>query len=163
MGRIVNALIEHSLPLEEILQLPLRFQTSRNQNIAGIWKWSKDNLNKEIITNLWSLKLDYFIKHSWSTEDLVILEKDKMTLHFYKPNILTFNNLLSWYSYNENENSKREFNQLVKEISSFLKTVDTIIVPDLSSVDFFDEDVDLTVNSYRLKAKGDSMNAIELE
>ena len=86
-----------------------------------------------------------------------------MTLHFFKPNLLTFDNSIRWNSYKSNETLRKEFNRLAKIISQLLSALDIIIVPDLSSVDFFDEEKDLTVNAYRQKANDNKIYAVEIE
>jgi hypothetical protein len=42
------------------------------------------------------------------------------------------------------------------------KAIDVLFVPCLSGVEFYDEERDLTVDSYRKKANGNEMYAIEL-
>ena len=51
---------------------------------------------------------------------------------------------------------------MAKAVATLVNAIDILIVPDLSSVDFFDEEKDITVDAYRQKANGNEMYAIEL-
>ncbi|OQP43615.1 hypothetical protein A4H97_33865 [Niastella yeongjuensis] len=79
------------------------------------------------------------------------------------PNLVTFDSSLHWNTYKRDGRLRNEFNLLAKTISSLLNGVDILLVPDLSSVDFFDEIQDLTVDAYRQKANGNELYAIELD
>lgn len=97
------------------------------------------------------MKTDSFINKSWSDKDLAVLEKTGMRLHFFSPQLVTFDTSLSWIAYRESELLQRDFNHLSKAMASLLEAVDFLFVPDLSSVSFFDENQDLTVDTFRQK------------
>jgi len=137
MGQTVQALIEHRLTPDEILKLPESLQDSSNSIIAGQWNWIVPNINATTLVNLWTRKAEYFISNSWSEKDLALLRNDNMTLHFYNSNLVTFDNSISWNTYNEDENLCKDFNYLTKEMSTLLNALDIIIVPELSRVPFF--------------------------
>lgn len=162
MGQIVHAFIEHRLTPEEILLLPALWRHISDDMLVGQWHWSTPNMNRQILVDLWTQKTKYFINNSWSEQDLALLEKQDMTFHFLSRNLLTFNNSTRWDIYNKNESVQNEFNHLAKVISSLLYAVDILIVPNLSSVNFFDEDRDTTIDAYRKKAKGNKFYSIEL-
>ncbi|MEX6690091.1 hypothetical protein QTN47_21460 [Danxiaibacter flavus] len=162
MGQIVHAFIEHKLTPEEILQLPELLCHISNDILVGQWHWSTPNMNKQILIDLWTRKTEYFINNIWSEQDFALLEMHDMTFHFFSPRLLTFDNSIRWDVYNKNESVREEFNRLAKAISSLLNAVDILVVPDLSSVSFFEEDKDTTVDSYRQKAKCNKLYSIEL-
>ncbi|AEV99660.1 hypothetical protein A4D02_27935 [Niastella koreensis] len=161
MGQIVHAFIEHRLTPEEILNLPDYLQSVSANTLAGLWHWTTSGMNKLTLADLWTRKAEYFINNSWSEQDLALLEKDNLTLHFSSPHLVTFDNSLRWDTYHRNEELRKGFNCLSKAISSLLNAVDILIVPDLSSIDFYDEN--LTVDAYRQKANGNELYAIELD
>jgi hypothetical protein len=163
MGQTVYAFIEHRLTPEEILKLPENLRNFPDDTFAGQWHWTTPNMDKQTLTDLWTKKTEYFINNSWSEKDLALLGKDNMTLHFSTPTLVTFDSLLRWDNYNRNKTLRKEFNRQTKVISSLLNAFDIIIVPNLSSVGFFDEDEDLTVDAYRQKANGNIMYAVELD
>lgn len=163
MGQLVHAFIEHRLTLEEILNLPEHLRNFSDDILAGQWHWSAPNMNKQILIDMCTRKADFFINNSWSVQDLALLEKDNMTIHFFAPHLLTFDNLNRWDTYRRYEQQRQEFNRLARALSLLLNAVDVLMVPDLSSVDFFYEDEDLTVAAYRQKANGNELYAIELD
>ena len=163
MGQLVHALIEHRLTPEEILKLPDPLRHISDTVLAGQWHWTAPNMDKHTLISLWTRKAEYFINNSWSEQDLALLEKSNMMLHFSAPHLVTFYNSLRWDTYRSNELQRQGFNRLARAISIPLKAADILFVPDLSSVDFFDEDENLTVATYRQKANGNELYAIELD
>ena len=162
MGQLVHAFIEHRLTPEEILNLPEQLRHSSNNTLAGQWHWTAANMDKETLADLWTRKAEYFINNSWSEADLALLEKDNFTLHFSTPYLITFDNSVRWDTYQKNHQLRAEFNRMAKAVATLVNAIDILIVPDLSSVDFFDEEKDITVDAYRQKANGNEMYAIEL-
>lgn len=161
MGQIAHALIEHCLTPKQIIDLPKRLLLSSNPIIAGQWTWTASNLDEKLLLDIWNRKPEFFMQNSWSVADLALLEKNNLTITSISPNILTFDNLLKWYSYQDNEFLRKEFNDLTKEIIKLLSAIDVIMVPDLSSVGFVDEIENLSVKAYRQKANGNTSCAIE--
>lgn len=162
MGQIVHGFIEHRLMMEEILKLPEKLIRISNDSLAGQWHWTVQNMDKEVLTQNWKRKAEYFINNSWTEADLNQLKSNNSTFHFISPYLLTFDNLLRWDVYHRNLQSRKEFDLLVKAIATLINAVDLLIVPDLSSVSFFNEEEDTTVDTYRKKANGNEMYAIEL-
>lgn len=163
MGQIAHALIEHHLTSEQIIKLPERLQFSTINVIAGQWTWTNPNLDEKLLFEIWNRKPEFFLRNSWSVKDLALLEKDNMTITSVSPTILTFDSLLRWYTYQDNELLRRQFNVLTKEITRLLNAIDIIMVPDLGSIDIVAEDENLTVSHYRQKANGNKMYAIEID
>lgn len=163
MSQIVHAYIEHRLTAEEIIKLPDYLQHIQDSILAGKWDWTTPNMTEQTLVHMWTLAAEYFINNQWSEKDLAFLQKGNMTFFFSNPHLVTFDNLQRWDTYHSNEQLREEFNSLAKTVSSLLRAVDVLIVPDLSSVDFFDEDEDLTVDSYRQKANGNRIYAVELD
>lgn len=163
MGQIVHALIEHRLIPEDILLLPAQLGSAPDDAIAGQWRWVMPNMDKQALTDYWDRKPEYFINNLWGKQDLALLEKESLTLHFSMPHLVSFDSSLRWDTYSRNGQFREEFNRLTEVILSLLNAVDILFVPDLSSVDFFGDNGDLTVDSYRQKVKGNKLYAIELE
>jgi hypothetical protein len=65
MGKIVHALIEHSLTPEEIVNLPEQLRNFSNDVLVAQWHWTKQNMDKEALIDLWTRKAEYFINNSW--------------------------------------------------------------------------------------------------
>lgn len=163
MAQLVHAFIEHRLTLEEILNLPDHLQQISDDILVGQWNWSAPNMNKQVLIGIFTRKLDFFFNNSWSVQDLALLEKDNMTIHFSAPHLVTFDNSYRWDTYRIYEQQRQEFNRMTRALSLLLSAVDVLMVPDLSSVDFFDENEDLTVAAYRQKSNGNELYAIELD
>lgn len=162
MSQLVHAFIEHRLTPENILRLPEYLLNSTNSTLSGKWHWTAPNIDTKVLYDLWEHKADYFINNSWSEKDLAWLKKENLTLHFLTPHLVTFDNLLRWDVYHRNEQLSKEFNILAKLMSSLLNAVDVILVPDLSSVDFFNEEEYHSVDKYRKRANGNNSYIMEL-
>lgn len=154
MARIVHALIEHRLTPSDILKLPEILNKHTSPLIAGEWEWtSHDEMDETFLMDLWAKNEEDFMNNSFSIEDLALLQKDKLTIDFASPNLITFDNLMPWDAYNNSETLRAEFNELVKIVAQIVSSVDLIILPDLSSISYFDERTDLSVDALRQKAK----------
>ncbi|MDF2188523.1 hypothetical protein [Paraflavitalea sp. CAU 1676] len=162
MGQLVQALIEHRLTPEGVLEIPRILNTSLNENVAGEWIWTVPTINKQVLIELWLRKAEYFLKNAWSVEDLALLEKGELTLHFFAPSLIAFDASLKWFSYTSNGDQRYSFNNLAKEISNLCKAVDVIIASEVSDA-WIDEHEILTVDMVRQKAIGNKNLAIELE
>src|SRR5687767_2037993 len=112
MGQTVHAFIEHRLTLEEILRLPEHLQHISDNTLSGQWHWTTPNMAKQILTDLWTRKAEYFINNAYNKENLALLEKENLTLHFTPPILVTFENSLRWNIYKSNGQLRKEFNLL---------------------------------------------------
>lgn len=153
MERIVHALIEHNLSPAEILNFPATLSNHPAAALVGEWEWTNHDMDEIFLEELWNKKEADFINNSASIEDLALLQKDKITLDFMTPHLITFDTLLSWDIYHTDESLREEFNHLVRIICEMIKAKDVAIIPDLSSLSFYDENTDLTVNALRIKSK----------
>jgi hypothetical protein len=163
MSQITHALIEHRLTPDEILEIPNHLRHISDEILRGQWRWSAPYMSKQTLIELWSRKAEFFINNLWSEKDLGLLQKDNLTLQFFEPHLVIFDNLIRWDSYHRNEQLRQEFNRLANVISSLLNAVDKLVVPDLSSVGFYDEDEPFSVAAYRQKANNNKLYAMELE
>lgn len=162
MSQLLSALIEHNLSPEEIINLPNRLKSCSEDIISPNWQWRKENLVIEDITHYWLLDAEYFINNAWNESDLLVLANDDLDLHFFSPTLIVLGSFLRWASYDCNEPQYKRFNKQVNLLAPFLDAKDALLVPDLSSVDFFDETIDTTVDAYRQKAAGNLLYAKEL-
>ncbi len=153
MEKIVHALIEHNLKPSEILNFPVILSKHPSTSFAGDWEWTSHDMDATFLEELWNKKDIDFINNSASIEDLALLQKDKITIDFMTPHLITFDMLLPWDLYNSNESLRATFNGLVRIICELTKATDVAIIPDLSSLPFYDENTDLTVNALRSKSK----------
>ena len=160
MGQTALALIDYSLSLEEVINLPSCLGNSSDESISGNWEWTKSNMSRKDLIDSWNKNAEYFLSNPRSEEDLAMLKNGNLALHFLSSTLVTFDCLLNSSAYYNDEISRNNFNGLTKTISSLLKATDVLIVPDLSNADFFDED--LNVDAYRQKANGNKMFAWEL-
>lgn len=152
MDKIVHALIEHNLSIEEILNIPEVLSKHPSAVFAGEWEWTNHDMDAAFLPELWRKNDVDFINYSASTEDLALLQKDRITIDFMTPHLITFDNLLLWEDYNNDEAVRIDFNHLVRMIAELIKATDIAIIPDLSSLTFYNENTDLTVASLRAKA-----------
>jgi hypothetical protein len=157
MGQTVLAILKHRLTPEEIVRFPERLLKSTNEKIVGQWSWSVPNIDTNILSIIWNRNVEYFIHNSWSEKDLVLLEKNDLTLHFCNTSLVVFDNSMKWFTYERNEILHNEFNFLAKEMATLLNACDTIIVPEPP------DNPDMTPNEYRAKAKENKTPIIELK
>lgn len=152
MEKIVHALIEHNLKPSEILNFPVILSKLPSAAFTGEWEWTSHDMDASFLEELWNKKDIDFINNSASIEDLALLQKDKITIDFMTPHLITFDTLLPWDLYNSDESFRTEFNQLARMICELTKAIDVAIIPELSSLPFYDENTDHTVDALRKKA-----------
>ncbi|MFA6151355.1 MAG: hypothetical protein WC716_08545 [Chitinophagaceae bacterium] len=153
MEKIAHAIIEHNLKPSEILNIPAILSKHSSASFAGEWEWTSHDMDASFLEELWNKKEIDFINNSASIEDLALLQKDKITIDFMTPHLITFDTLLPWDIYNTDESLREEFNHLVRMVCELIKATDVAIIPDLSSLPFYDENTDLSVNALRSKSK----------
>lgn len=125
--------------------------------------WSSPNVNTDFLEKYWKKTTENFLKTPWGIEDLALLENDKLSLHFYQRNLVSFDSYLKAGVYKSNAAAKTEFDLLVKSIALLLKASDIIIIED-SYYDYaFAADNCFTVEMIRQKLKTINLPFYEID
>jgi hypothetical protein len=163
MGSIIEAVIEHKLSPEEILLLPeslnkLNFINCDDDN----WGWTAPNIDSAFLEKYWRKSPEDFMKEPWGIEDLAILEKGNLSIHFLTPHLASFDTLLGSSVYDINPATKCEFDVKAKSIALKMKPVDIIIIKDWYYDHAFDFDNNLTVEIIRQSVRHKNLSSHEI-
>jgi hypothetical protein len=162
MGQIVYALIEHPLTTEEIFEFPQKLEACPNGVIAGRWNWTDPNFDINSFFKSWNAKqIDFASTYSWSEQDFPWLQKGDLTLDFFKPNLIAFDNLFKWFFFQGNERRINDFSKLTRDIANLLNATDLLFVRELTD-DFINSNDHLTVDLFRQDAKDRNETVIEV-
>ena len=161
MGQLATALIEHHLTTEELLEeIPLCLKSSLNDKLAGDWHWTPPIIDIDFLMDFWAIKMEDSAINPWAGRDLPFLEKGNLSLYFGSPNLAIFNTLLRWSSFIGNEEFRKDFCQLTKDMSKIFNASDLLIIPTPFDVDI--EDENFTIEFIRNNTTGYSHKIVEV-
>jgi hypothetical protein len=163
MGSIIQAVIQHSLSPREIVLVPdiLNHSDIINPKEDEL-KWSTPDIDATFLEKYWNLDSQYFINNPWSEESLALLQNDKFRLHFYNPNLVSFDMYLKAGVYKNNSLAESDFNFCAKFIALKLAAKDVIIFEDHLFGDAFDSNDLSSVDEIRKKFISQNISFYEL-
>lgn len=153
MSSVVQAVIQHNLSPEQIMLLPEIFNKANFIDKEDSLRWDGTKIDIDFLQQYWKKTSEDFISRPWSEEDLALLQNDKVSFHFYQPNLVSFDTHLKASIYKSNTETKSQFDLLVKTVALIMDAVDIIIIENWYHDEAFDSDNAFTVEIIRTKVK----------
>jgi len=157
MSSIIEAVIQHEMSPEEILTIPeLLNDLHLVDNTGSKWAWTSKSAGVDFLKKYWRTTPEDFIEKRWDVTNLAVLELklseySRLTLHFYQPNLVSFDTHLPSSRFENDIEARVEFTRLVKLIALVMRATDTIIINNWYYDHAFDFSQNLTVDVIRQK------------